>query len=226
MSPSSTKNGSASMAWICTGTPAGHGRPELRRPARRSRTAAPRGPRPGLGQLLRRHHPEREPGVDELGRQPVGGPHPTLDDLAEADLAGVGHALVERVERAAVVEVGACTVCPARRSSSAKARNPSVWPCAWWNSSTSAMAAHPIDAAEVAGRETAPASLRGPFRDCALLELAEELLADRHQRLLRGEVTLDYGSASRRGPVPDLWGIGPWWGGRRCGRTRTGWGSR
>ena len=34
---------------------------------------------------------------------------------------------------------GVYTVCPARRSSSAKATTPGVSPCAWWKSTTSAI---------------------------------------------------------------------------------------
>src|SRR6187431_292274 len=34
---------------------------------------------------------------------------------------------------------GVCTLCPASRSSSAKARKPVVWPIAWWKRSTSAI---------------------------------------------------------------------------------------
>src|SRR6516164_7914210 len=36
---------------------------------------------------------------------------------------------------------GVWTVCPARRSSSAKATTPGVSPCAWWKSTTSAIPA-------------------------------------------------------------------------------------
>jgi len=95
--------------------------------------------RAGLSQLLRRHDPERETGVDKFAGEPVRGTYPALEDLAETDLPGVRQTVIETVEGMAVVDVRACTICPARRSSSANARNPDVWLCAWWNNNTSAI---------------------------------------------------------------------------------------
>jgi probable F420-dependent oxidoreductase len=61
---------------------------------------------PGLGQHLGRQHPEREPGVDQPGRQRVGRGPSTLDDRAETDLVGMGDTGVEVGEGPTFVEVG------------------------------------------------------------------------------------------------------------------------
>ena len=50
--------------------------------------------------------PEREARVHELGREVASRVHPALEDHAEADLLGVGDALVEVGEGSPVVEVG------------------------------------------------------------------------------------------------------------------------
>ncbi|MEJ7720704.1 MAG: hypothetical protein WKF58_09770 [Ilumatobacteraceae bacterium] len=92
------------MACTCTGTPAGH-EPNSATGAQACRSNAACA-RSGLSQLLRRHHPEREPGVDDAAGQFVRCANAALADLPEADLTGVRHALVEGLERAAVVEVG------------------------------------------------------------------------------------------------------------------------
>ena len=73
--------------------------------AHTSGTAAPPRPRAGLGQLLRRQHPQREAGVHDPAGKLVRGANPALDDFAEADLPGEHHTLIEGVEGAAVVEV-------------------------------------------------------------------------------------------------------------------------
>jgi hypothetical protein len=65
---------------------------------------APRA-RPGLSQHLRRQHAEREPGVDDVRAQILGGGPAAPDDLAEADLLGVGHAAGQIGEGPAVVEI-------------------------------------------------------------------------------------------------------------------------
>lgn len=49
--------------------------------------------------------PDREAGVDERVRQAVGGEPALLEDRVEADLLGVGNALVDRGERSAVVAI-------------------------------------------------------------------------------------------------------------------------
>jgi len=59
-----------------------------------------------LGEPLRWHHPEREAGIDELGRQAIGGESTAFSKGVEAELLGVANALVEGRERLAVVEVG------------------------------------------------------------------------------------------------------------------------
>ena len=63
------------------------------------------GARPRVGQHLRRHPAEREPGIDKLRRQALGRGAATLQDRVEADLSGVVNALVDRVEGLAVVEI-------------------------------------------------------------------------------------------------------------------------
>jgi len=46
-------------------------------------------PGPGLRELLSRHLPEREPGVDEVARQVLGAANVPLQDLVESDFSGV-----------------------------------------------------------------------------------------------------------------------------------------
>ena len=58
-----------------------------------------------LGQHLRRHRAEREPAVDDLVRQSLGGEPAALDDRVEADLLGVADALVAVDEDPAFVEI-------------------------------------------------------------------------------------------------------------------------
>jgi hypothetical protein len=58
-----------------------------------------------LGQHLRRQHPEREPGIDDLVRQAVGGESTALDDRVEADLLGVANAVGEFGEGLAFAEI-------------------------------------------------------------------------------------------------------------------------
>ena len=68
-----------------------------------------------LGELLGRHDPEGEAGVDELRRQPFGGGDAALEQRTEAQLLGVGNAVVELGERLAVVQIGGVddvTRCP------------------------------------------------------------------------------------------------------------------
>ena len=60
---------------------------------------------PCLCELLRRQHAEREPGVDELGRQVVGDADAALQHVVEPDLLDVGETLVDRPERASVEQV-------------------------------------------------------------------------------------------------------------------------
>jgi hypothetical protein len=61
---------------------------------------------PGLSQPLRRHGPQPEAGIDELDREAIRGSRAALDELAKADLRGVGDSLVENFESAAVEEIG------------------------------------------------------------------------------------------------------------------------
>ena len=68
--------------------------------------------RPRLGQHLRGQHAEREAGVDDAVGQALGGEPATLDDRVEADLLGMADALVEGLERCAVVEIGHGDVMP------------------------------------------------------------------------------------------------------------------
>ena len=66
---------------------------------------APRAP-PGLCELLGGHHAEREAGVDDLGAHALAGRHAALGQRTEPDVAGEGHAVVDRLERAPVEQVG------------------------------------------------------------------------------------------------------------------------
>lgn len=63
-------------------------------------------PVPGLGQLLRGHHPEREAGVDDLAGKLLRRAHAPRGDLPEPDLPHVRHPLVQRVEDAPLEQVG------------------------------------------------------------------------------------------------------------------------
>jgi hypothetical protein len=49
---------------------------------------------------------EREPGVDQSCRQPVGGQDASLDDCVEPGFAGVSDASFEVAERTPLVQVG------------------------------------------------------------------------------------------------------------------------
>ena len=71
MSPSPAKNGSASMPWIWTGTPSGHG-PNAHSPVtgtQDSQSTAPGRARTRLREPLGLHDPEREAEVDEVRGQ-------------------------------------------------------------------------------------------------------------------------------------------------------------
>jgi hypothetical protein len=60
----------------------------------------------GLGELLRRQDAEREPGVDDLVRERLGGAGATGDDLVgEAELPGVRHPVLDGREGASVEEI-------------------------------------------------------------------------------------------------------------------------
>jgi hypothetical protein len=79
---------------------------ELRdRQARRHQQGAARAG-PGLRELLGGHDAEREAGVDDLGAHPLAGRHAALGQRTEPDVAGEGHPVVDRLERAPVEQVG------------------------------------------------------------------------------------------------------------------------
>ena len=63
------------------------------------------GARTRLGQHLRRHHPEREPRIDDLTGQAVSSEPTALEDGFEADLLRVANAVGELGEGLAVVEI-------------------------------------------------------------------------------------------------------------------------
>ena len=92
--------------WIWSGTPGGHVPPNSEAGKSSGEQQGALGARARLGQHLRGHHSEREPGVDELARQPIGGASTALDDRPEANLPCVADALVQVGEGLAVVEVG------------------------------------------------------------------------------------------------------------------------
>jgi hypothetical protein len=58
-----------------------------------------------LGQHLRGHDPEGDPGIDDFVGQAVGGDSAALDDGVEADPLGVANALGKVGEDLAVVEI-------------------------------------------------------------------------------------------------------------------------
>jgi hypothetical protein len=58
-----------------------------------------------LRQALRRHHAEREAGVDQGGRQLLGRPDIALDQRSEPDPTGVAHPFLQGGEGATVVQV-------------------------------------------------------------------------------------------------------------------------
>ena len=60
----------------------------------------------GLGELLGGHDAQREAGVHEVGTERLGDGHAPVEDRPEADLLGVGHAVLQRGEGAPVEEVG------------------------------------------------------------------------------------------------------------------------
>jgi hypothetical protein len=84
----------------------GPGAAELR--GRQARVIQERtsGAGPRLRERLRGHAAEREPGVHDVDRQPGRELRAAVDDALEAGLARVRDALVDVVERVAVVEVG------------------------------------------------------------------------------------------------------------------------
>jgi hypothetical protein len=59
-----------------------------------------------LGEELRRHAAEREARVDELVGQTFCRCAAAIEDRPEADFARIADAVVDRVERVAVVEIG------------------------------------------------------------------------------------------------------------------------
>ena len=61
--------------------------------------------RPRLGQHLRGHHPEREPGIDQAVGQGLSGKATALEDRVEAGFLGVANALVEVGEGLALVQI-------------------------------------------------------------------------------------------------------------------------
>jgi len=67
-----------------------------------------------LGQHLRRHAPEREPGVDEVLGQVFGSHLAALEDGVESDQLRVGHAVLDLVEPLALVQVRGVDDMPGR----------------------------------------------------------------------------------------------------------------
>ena len=92
--------------WIWRGTPGGQEPPELGGRESSVKQQCSLGAWARLGQHLRGHYPEREPGIDELARQAIRGESTALCNRPEANLPRVADALVEVGEGLAVVEVG------------------------------------------------------------------------------------------------------------------------
>jgi hypothetical protein len=67
----------------------------------------------GLRELLGDHHPEGEAGVYDVGADSLGGGYAALGEGAKACFAGEGQPLLDRVERAAVEQVGCVDGVPA-----------------------------------------------------------------------------------------------------------------
>ncbi len=80
--------------------------PELRDRETAGHEQGAAGAGPGLGELLGGHHPEREAGVDDVGADRLSRGHPALCERSEARFAREGHAVLDRVERAPVEQVG------------------------------------------------------------------------------------------------------------------------
>ena len=80
--------------------------PELRdrQAPRHEERPARAGPR--LRELLGGHDPEREPRVDDIGAELLGGGHAALGQGAEARFASERHALLDGVERPPAEQVG------------------------------------------------------------------------------------------------------------------------
>jgi hypothetical protein len=79
---------------------------ELRHREARVHEQGSASPGPGLRELLGGHDAEREAGVDGVASNTLGGGHPALGQRAEPRFACEGHALLDRVERAPVEEIG------------------------------------------------------------------------------------------------------------------------
>ena len=139
MSPSPTKIGSASI----------RGSAPARRPARpepnsddrdagiEEQRAARAGP--CLRELLRREHAEREAGVDEPGGQPVGGRTPR-SSISSEPICRRRPCPPRCCRRCGRRTDRACARCARPPQLVGEGATPGVSPCAWWNSSTSAMA--------------------------------------------------------------------------------------
>ncbi len=83
---------------------------------------------PGLGQLLRRQHAQREPGVDQFGRQALGGLDSAFEQGAEALLLGEPHPFVQVVKGPAFVKVRGVDGVPALTQSLGEIKDPGVRP--------------------------------------------------------------------------------------------------
>jgi hypothetical protein len=57
---------------------------------------------PRLGQLLRRQHAEREPGIDERRRQIVSDAGTALPHIVESNIADIGEPLFDALKSASI----------------------------------------------------------------------------------------------------------------------------
>ncbi len=105
MSPSSTKNGSPSMAWICTGS-ALRPNAELRNGQAAVEEKRPASAFPGLDQLLGRPDAHGKPGIDQPAGKTLNRLVSACHDFPKTQLPQETHAAFDVLKRVALEKVG------------------------------------------------------------------------------------------------------------------------